>query len=106
MRPPKRQTKKAKLPVRTVHLEPRSTPEGSAKDEAKTFMAFVIAARSRALDKRRTIVGLETLMKFCEKNPKAKAAMDALVDACGGIFAKMEMEIDKPESAHPEEKQP
>ncbi|MEI7820450.1 MAG: hypothetical protein WCK55_05975 [Verrucomicrobiota bacterium] len=52
--------------------------------------------------KRRTIVGLETLMSLSKKDPKVKAAMDALVDACGGIFGKMEMEMDKP-AAEPKE---
>ncbi len=56
--------------------------------------------------KRRTIVGLETLMSLSKKDPKVKAAMDALVDACGGIFGKMEMDMDKPEDKPAESPKP
>lgn len=42
--------------------------------------------------KRRTIVGLETLMSMYGKDPKVKAAMDALWDAAGGTFRDMERE--------------
>jgi len=56
--------------------------------------------------KRRTIMGLETLMKVCTTDPKAKAAMDRVVDACGGIFGKMEMETDKTETEKAERPDP
>ena len=41
--------------------------------------------------KRRIITGLETLLKYCKNNPKAMAALDALVAACRGPFDEMEM---------------
>ena len=41
--------------------------------------------------KRRTVAGLEALMTHCKNNPKAQAALDALVEACHGPFGGIEM---------------